>query len=87
MASSYSLGAHFEGLIQRLLQSGRYANASEVVRDGLRLLEERETIRQAKLDALRADIDAGLKSGPSEPLDMTEIKREARQRKARRRDA
>lgn len=87
MASSYSLGPHFEDLIQSLLASGRYANASEVVRDGLRLLEEREALRLAKLDALRADIDAGLQSGPSEPLDMAALKAEARQRKAARRDA
>lgn len=78
MASSYNLGSHFEGLVKDLLQSGRYANASEVVRDGLRLLEEREAMKAAKLEALRRDIDAGLDSGPSEPLDMDAIKAEGR---------
>jgi antitoxin ParD1/3/4 len=80
MPSSYTLGEHFEGLVRGLVDSGRYASASEVVRDALRLLEEREQLREAKLVALRADIAAGLDSGPAEPLDMAEIKAAARQR-------
>ena len=52
---------------------------AKVLRDGLRLLEEQENLKQAKLDALRRDIDAGLDSGPSEPLDMEAIIEEARQ--------
>lgn len=86
MPSSYTLGRHFEDLVKRLTESGRYATASEVVRDGLRLLEQREAINQAKLDALRADIAAGLE-GPLEPLDMSAVKAEARQGKAVRRGA
>ena len=81
MASSYTLGDHFEGFVKSLVQSGRYASASEVMRDSLRLLEEREKMRQAKLEALRADIREGLESGVSELLDMAEI--EASARKAR----
>ncbi|GGF65868.1 hypothetical protein GCM10007301_26950 [Azorhizobium oxalatiphilum] len=81
MASSYSLGPHFEGLVKRLLDSGRYANASEVVRDGLRLLEQREAVQQARLEGLRKDIDAGLE-GPFEPWDVADVKAEARRRKA-----
>ena len=42
MPSSYTLGARFKQLIQELVQSGRYNNASEVVRDGLRMVEDRE---------------------------------------------
>lgn len=79
MQSSYTLGDRFEGLVKQLVASGRYASASEVLRDGLRLLEEQENLRQAKLDALRRDIDEGLDSGPSEPLDMEAIIEEARQ--------
>ena len=46
-------------------------------------MEEREKIREAKLQALRRLIAVGLASGPSEPLDMQAIKTEARkQRKA-----
>lgn len=78
MPSSYTLGSHWEQFVQEMVASGRYASASEVMRDSLRLLEEREHMRAAKLEALRADIQEGLASGPSAPLDMNEIKREAR---------
>jgi antitoxin ParD1/3/4 len=79
MPSSYTLGDRFEGFVKDLVASGRYASASEVMRDGLRLLEERESLRQAKLEALRRDIAEGLNSGPSEALDMDAVIREARQ--------
>ena len=62
MPSSYTLGSHFEALLKKLVQSGRYNNASEVIREGLRLVEEREC-RLAGLDAAitrgLADADAG----------------------------
>jgi len=78
MPSSYTLGRHFERFISSLLKSGRYASASEVIRDSLRLLEEREQLRAAKLEALREAIAAGLDSGPSESLDIDAITTEAR---------
>lgn len=81
MASSYTLGEHFEEFVKNLVASGRYASASEVMRDSLRLLEEREKLREAKLSALRADIQEGLASGPSQPLDLAEIKAAARRSK------
>ena len=84
MPSSYTLGPHFEGLIKGLVESGRYASASEVIRDSLRLLEEREKLREARLAALRTDIQEGLQSGPAEPLDMAEIKAAARRELAAR---
>ena len=55
-----------QALVETLVQSGRYQNASEVLRDGLRLIEERERIGQVKLKALKqaarlgwADVAAG----------------------------
>ncbi|MBW4037114.1 MULTISPECIES: type II toxin-antitoxin system ParD family antitoxin [Acidiphilium] len=62
MPSSYTLGKHFETFVQAQLASGRYGNASEVVRDALRLMEERER-RMVALDVAigrgLADIEAG----------------------------
>jgi antitoxin ParD1/3/4 len=62
MPSSYAIGAHFEALIQRLLESGRFANASEVVRAGLRLLEEHEEERVRRREELMAKIDEGIRA-------------------------
>jgi len=62
MATSYSIGKHFEAFIEKLIESGRYSTASEIIRDGLRLIEEREQSREAKLEALRAAIQEGLDS-------------------------
>lgn len=62
MPSSYTLGAHFEDFVQAQLTSGRYNNASEVLRDALRLLEERERAFAALEAAVTrgiADVDAG----------------------------
>jgi len=59
MASSFSLGSHFESFVQGQLASGRYNNASEVVRDALRLMEERDV----KLRALRATLDISISVG------------------------
>ena len=60
------LSDHQHALVENLVQLGRYQNASEVLRDGLRLVEARERMEQAKLDALRqaarqgwTDVSAG----------------------------
>jgi len=62
MPSSYTLGKHFAAFVQAQLASGRYNSASEVLRDALRLMEERER-RLASLDRAiergMADIEAG----------------------------
>jgi antitoxin ParD1/3/4 len=82
MATSYTLGAHFEEFIKSLIESGRYSTASEVMRDGLRLMEEREQLRAAKMDALRKAIQIGLDSRPAEDFDIDDIKQRGRQRLA-----
>jgi antitoxin ParD1/3/4 len=60
------LTEHQAKLVERMVASGRYQNASEVLREGLRLVEQREAEEQARLHALRdatrvgiADIEAG----------------------------
>lgn len=83
MPSSYTIGSHYESFVRMLVDSGRYASASEVMRDGLRLVEEREQLRAAKLAALKADIAEGLGSGPAQTLDMEDVKRRAREERRR----
>lgn len=64
MPTSVALSPHFEAFIRQQVESGRFNNASEVVRAGLRLLEEREAEQAAKLQALREAVTVGLASGP-----------------------
>ena len=54
-----NLTDHFDHFVQRQVSSGRYSNASEIVRDALRLLEEEEQERLAKLKALRRSAKHG----------------------------
>jgi antitoxin ParD1/3/4 len=82
MPSSYTLGARFEAFVKELVASGRYNNASEVVRDGLRLLDEREKLREIKVAELRRLAEEGRLSGLSEDegeavLDRLEAKYQA----------
>jgi antitoxin ParD1/3/4 len=69
-----TLGEHWNDFVTSLVESGRYTSISEVLRDSLRLLEEKEAA--SRLEAL---ID-GENSGPAGPLDMDAIKRRARRR-------
>ena len=54
------LTQHLDEFIDHLVASGRYQNASEVMREGLRLMEEREAINAEKLRVLRAEIAIGV---------------------------
>ncbi|MBU3682258.1 MAG: type II toxin-antitoxin system ParD family antitoxin [Flavobacterium sp.] len=77
--TSISLGNHFENFIEHTITDGRFNNASEVVRAGLRLLEEEEN----KIIALRKAIDEGIKSGraidfePKKHLELLKAKRKS----------
>jgi toxin ParE1/3/4 len=57
------LTPELEKLIKEKVKSGRYLSSSEVVREGLRLLEERDRLRVQKLDALRRDVELNRRSG------------------------
>ena len=75
--TSVSLSEHFDRFVARQVESGKFGSASEVIRAGLRLLEERE----ARLEALRQALVEGEQSGPATPFQIGEIigaaKREA----------
>ncbi|MFM7426535.1 MAG: type II toxin-antitoxin system ParD family antitoxin [Elainella sp.] len=76
-----SLTPELEQYVQEKVASGLYGSASEVIREGLRLLKEREQIQKIRLQELRQDIQAGLESGESTPLEMQVVKAKARQRR------
>lgn len=69
MPASYALGNEFERFVQKLVKSGRYNSKSEVVREGLRLLHDREQEREAKIAALRDAFRQGEESGTPVPAD------------------
>jgi antitoxin ParD1/3/4 len=77
-----NLTPQLEEMVRQKVSSGLYTSASEVIREALRLLEEQDRMRAAKLDQLRQDIEDGLKSGPVTPWDANEIKREGRKGRA-----
>ena len=52
--------SEFENIITQKVKGGLYNSASEVVREGLRLLQERDALREAKLASLRAEVQMGI---------------------------
>ena len=60
-----SLTKELEELVNDKVKSGRYLSASEVVREALRLLEERDRMKEMRLVELRKEIQKGLQSGDS----------------------
>lgn len=68
--TSVSLGMHFANFIDAQVQGGRYGTASDVVRAGLRLLEEHET----KVKALQDALNAGIQSGEPRTFDFEAFK-------------
>ncbi len=55
-----SVGKDFEEFVKSKVASGDYASVSEVVRDGLRLLKEKDLLLEARLQALRGEIQEGI---------------------------
>jgi len=63
--TSVSLGNYFEDFVENIIVEGRYKNASEVIRAGLRLLEEEEN----KVQILKSAIQEGIDSGSAKNFD------------------
>lgn len=79
-----SLTQELEALVREKVHSGLYQSASEVIREGLRLLEERDQLREFRLTELRKKIAVGIDQadrGDVAPLDMKTIKAKARSRR------
>ena len=66
--TSIALGEHFEDFVKFRINEGRYKNASEVIRAGLRLLE----VEEQKYYALKTAIQEGIESGLAENFDSKE---------------
>lgn len=75
-----SLTPQLEILVKNKVESGLYGSASEVMRDALRLLEERDRRQLLRVEELRAEIKKGLDSGKATPLDVGVIKARGRKR-------
>jgi antitoxin ParD1/3/4 len=81
-----SLTPELEQFVQSRVASGLYQTASEVIREGLRLLEERERTRETALEELRAKIRRGIEQADrGELLDGDAVFEEIRELSARRR--
>ena len=75
-----SLNEHFEAYIQKKLNSGQYHSVSEVVREALRLMQEKDQAKQARLDYYKGEIKKGIESGASTDWDAEEFLAEAKKR-------
>lgn len=81
MGMNVNLTPQLEEMVRRKVASGLYTSASEVVREALRLMEEQDQVRAARLQQLRSDIREGLQSGESEAWDPDQIKQQGRARR------
>jgi antitoxin ParD1/3/4 len=82
-----SLTPHLEDLVRAKVESGLYNSASEVMREALRLLQERDQLREMRLEELRSEIQKGIESGSATPLDIEDIKARGRKRLAAQQEA
>jgi len=69
MPTSVALSPHFESFVKQQVSAGRFNNVSEVVRAGLRLLEDQEELKALRLQELRNAIQAGAASGAGSDAD------------------
>ncbi|MCC5667884.1 type II toxin-antitoxin system ParD family antitoxin [Nostoc sp. CHAB 5784] len=82
-----SLTPELEKWVQSKVESGMYTSASEVIREGLRLLKDQDALKAIRLADLRREIQQGIDSGESTPLNMDEIIELAKQQRQQRESA
>jgi antitoxin ParD1/3/4 len=85
MTLNVNLTPRLENIVRQKVADGLYNNASEVIRDALRLMEAKDQLHEAqleaiKLDALRDDLREGIASGSAGALDMEAIKQRGREK-------
>lgn len=80
MPMNVNLTPFLEKMVRDKVNSGLYTSASEVIREALRLMDEQDSIRKAKIELLRQDIQAGIKSGTATVWNPDEIKEAGRKR-------
>jgi antitoxin ParD1/3/4 len=83
MPTSVALGSHFEDFVKKQLESGRFNNVSEVVRAGLRLLEDEEKLRQLRHQELQAAIQEGIDSDDAGSIEDVVARNRARRAKGK----
>ena len=76
-----SLTPKLEGYVKAKVKSGDYNNASEVIREALRLLQQEEAVREGKMARLRKALQAGLDSPDVEDFDMKKVIKRLRARR------
>ena len=84
-----NLTPELESIVHEKVKSGLYKSASEVVREAIRLMKERDTLREIRLDALREEIGIGVvqaDEGNLKKLDVKNLKSKGRKRIARSRN-
>lgn len=82
MGININLTPQLEEMVRQKVSSGLYTSASEVVREALRLMEEKDQLREAKLGQLRQEIQEGLDSGSAAEWNPDEVKRAGHARRA-----
>jgi len=79
-----SLTSELEKYISEKVASGLYHSASEVIREGLRLLKDQDALREIRLNELRQQIQAGISSGEPQPLNVEDVIERGKKRHAQR---
>ena len=82
MGMNINLTPQLEEMVRQKVTSGMYTSASEVVREALRLMDEKDHLRVARLGQLRHEIQESLDSGPAVECNPDEVKSAGRARRA-----